>query len=65
MTPDLIRYKSICKIYQEAYFYVVWILLVICFQRKRFLNYDLNPKREDDRSKKLLISDKLVHITCK
>lgn len=26
MTPDLIRYKSICKIYQEAYFYVVWIL---------------------------------------
>lgn len=64
MTPDLIRYKSICKIYQEAHFYVVWILLVICFQRKRFLNY-LNPKREDDRSKKLLISDKLVHITCK
>lgn len=64
MTPDLIRYKSICKIYQEAYFYVVWILLVICFQRKRFLNH-LNPKRDDDRSKKLLISDKLVHITCK
>lgn len=64
MTPDLIRYKSICKIYQEAYFYVVWILMVICFQRKRFLNY-LNSKREDDRSKKLLISDKLVHITSK
>lgn len=53
MTPDLIRYKYICKIYQEAYFHVVWILLVICFQRKRFLNYLNHKERMIDQKSSL------------
>lgn len=52
MTPDLIRYKFICKIYQEAYFHVFWILLVICFQKKKIFKL-FKSQREDDRSKKL------------
>lgn len=35
MTPDLIRYKYICKIYQEAYFHVVLIFTGYLLPKKK------------------------------